>query len=59
MFIDKMKFRIEFTVNRLTIKLEHRAVAWAGEGNNNLERVLFPIDKPLRALKDVERLKLR
>ena len=54
-----MKFRIEFTVNRLTIKLEHRAVAWAGEGNNNLEKVLFPIDKPLRALKDVELLKLR
>uniref|UniRef100_A0AAR2KNG8 RNA helicase n=1 Tax=Pygocentrus nattereri TaxID=42514 RepID=A0AAR2KNG8_PYGNA len=39
-FIDDMKFRVEFTVNRLLIRLQHRAVQLAVE--HKLEEVLFP-----------------
>ena len=42
-FLPNMKFRVQFTINRLSIKLEHRAVSWAGEiGPTGLESVLFP-----------------
>ncbi|RXN36849.1 helicase mov-10 [Labeo rohita] len=40
-FIDNMKFRVEFTVNRLPLKLQHRAVHMAIE--HDLEDVLFPV----------------
>ena len=34
-----MTFRIEFTINRLSIRMEHRAVS---EMVRNLKNVLFP-----------------
>ncbi|KAG1973810.1 helicase MOV-10 [Pimephales promelas] len=40
-FIDNMKFRVEFTVNRLPLKLQHRAVHMAVQ--HNLRDVLFPV----------------
>ncbi|XP_051949737.1 putative helicase mov-10-B.1 [Xyrauchen texanus] len=40
-FIDQMKFRVEFTVNRLPVKLQHRAVHMAVQ--HNLACVLFPV----------------
>ncbi|CAM4716229.1 unnamed protein product [Leuciscus chuanchicus] len=40
-FIDKMKFRVEFTVNRLPLRLQHRAVHMAVQ--HNLRDVLFPV----------------
>ncbi|KAI7797624.1 putative helicase mov-10-B.2 [Triplophysa rosa] len=40
-FIEKMKFRVEFTVNRIPIRLEHRAVHMAVQ--HNLKDVLFPV----------------
>ncbi|KAJ8386394.1 hypothetical protein AAFF_G00170990 [Aldrovandia affinis] len=39
-FIDKMKFNVEFTINRFPLRLQHRAVALAVQ--NQLEEVLFP-----------------
>ncbi|XP_035236644.1 putative helicase mov-10-B.2 isoform X2 [Anguilla anguilla] len=39
-FIDKMKFNVEFTINRFPLKLQHRAVLLAVQ--NRLEEVLFP-----------------
>ncbi|XP_066500136.1 putative helicase mov-10-B.2 [Hoplias malabaricus] len=39
-FIDCMKFRVEFTFNRLLMKLQHRAVHLAVQ--DNLQDVLFP-----------------
>uniref|UniRef100_A0AAY4B9F2 RNA helicase n=1 Tax=Denticeps clupeoides TaxID=299321 RepID=A0AAY4B9F2_9TELE len=39
-FIDKMKFNVEFTVNRLPMRLQHRAVQLAVR--HNLQEVLFP-----------------
>lgn len=35
-----MKFDVEFTVNRLTLKLQHRAVDLAAK--HQLEELLFP-----------------
>ncbi|XP_077079161.1 putative helicase mov-10-B.2 isoform X1 [Siphateles boraxobius] len=40
-FIDNMKFHVEFTVNRLPLKLQHRAVHMAVQ--HNLRDVLFPV----------------
>uniref|UniRef100_A0A672R621 RNA helicase n=1 Tax=Sinocyclocheilus grahami TaxID=75366 RepID=A0A672R621_SINGR len=40
-FIDNMKFRVEFTVNRLPLKLQHRAVHMAVQ--HELRDVLFPV----------------
>ncbi|XP_077079164.1 putative helicase mov-10-B.2 isoform X4 [Siphateles boraxobius] len=40
-YIDKMKFRVEFTVNRLPLRLQHRAVHMAVQ--HNLRDVLFPV----------------
>uniref|UniRef100_A0A673GKH1 RNA helicase n=1 Tax=Sinocyclocheilus rhinocerous TaxID=307959 RepID=A0A673GKH1_9TELE len=42
-FIDNMKFRVEFTVNRLPLKLQHRAVHMAVQ--HELRDVLFPVVK--------------
>ncbi|KAM9758598.1 putative helicase mov-10-B.1 [Menidia menidia] len=39
-FISNMKFDVEFTINRLTLKLQHRAVELAVQ--HELEEVLFP-----------------
>ncbi|XP_077369046.1 putative helicase mov-10-B.1 [Festucalex cinctus] len=39
-FIDGMKFNVEFTLNRLILRLQHRAVDFATKFN--LEKVLFP-----------------
>ncbi|MED6239493.1 hypothetical protein ATANTOWER_007135 [Ataeniobius toweri] len=41
-FINKMKFDVEFTINRLTMKLQHRAVNLAVK--HKLGEVLFPSD---------------
>ncbi|XP_043102725.1 putative helicase mov-10-B.1 [Puntigrus tetrazona] len=40
-FIDNMKFHVEFTVNRLPLKLQHRAVHMAVQ--HELGDVLFPV----------------
>lgn len=40
-YIDKMKFRVEFTVNRIPVRLQHRAVHMAVQ--HNLKDVLFPV----------------
>ncbi|XP_069378985.1 putative helicase mov-10-B.2 isoform X2 [Paralichthys olivaceus] len=39
-FVDGMKFSVEFTVNPLPLRLQHRAVELAAE--HRLEQVLFP-----------------
>lgn len=39
-FIDGMKFSVEFTVNRLTLRLQHRAAELAA--TKRLGKVLFP-----------------
>ncbi|XP_017324243.1 putative helicase mov-10-B.1 [Ictalurus punctatus] len=39
-FIDNMKFQVEFTINRLPLRLQHRAVQLAVQ--HKLEEVLFP-----------------
>ncbi|KAF7695436.1 hypothetical protein HF521_007159 [Silurus meridionalis] len=41
-FIDNMKFQVEFTVNRLTLRLQHRAVELAVQ--HKLKEVLFPTE---------------
>uniref|UniRef100_A0A672H424 RNA helicase n=1 Tax=Salarias fasciatus TaxID=181472 RepID=A0A672H424_SALFA len=41
-FIDGMKFNVEFTVNRLTMRLQHRAAEFASI--HQLKSVLFPAD---------------
>lgn len=41
-FIEGMKFSVEFTINRLTLRLLHRAVELAA--SNRLEKVLFPAE---------------
>ncbi|XP_056319481.1 putative helicase mov-10-B.1 [Danio aesculapii] len=40
-FIDNMKFSVEFTINRLPLQLQHRAVHMAVQ--HNLKDVLFPV----------------
>ncbi|XP_051758530.1 putative helicase mov-10-B.1 isoform X2 [Ctenopharyngodon idella] len=40
-FIDNMKFHVEFTVNRLPLRLQHRAVHKAVQ--HDLRDVLFPV----------------
>uniref|UniRef100_A0A8C2FJY5 RNA helicase n=1 Tax=Cyprinus carpio TaxID=7962 RepID=A0A8C2FJY5_CYPCA len=39
-YVEKMKFRVEFTVNRLPLRLQHRAVHMAVQ--HELRDVLFP-----------------
>ncbi|KAK2898644.1 hypothetical protein Q8A67_010062 [Cirrhinus molitorella] len=39
--VDKMKFRVEFTVNRLPLRLQHRAVHMVVQ--HKLKNVLFPV----------------
>ncbi|KAB5567340.1 hypothetical protein PHYPO_G00231630 [Pangasianodon hypophthalmus] len=41
-FIDNMKFHVEFTVNRLPLRLQHRAVQLAVQ--HKLKEVLFPTE---------------
>ncbi|KAL7884849.1 hypothetical protein AOLI_G00076190 [Acnodon oligacanthus] len=48
-FIDDMKFCVEFTVNRLLIRLQHRAVQLAVQ--HKLEEVLFPTGSKSMAVK--------
>ncbi|KAK5872123.1 hypothetical protein PBY51_012852 [Eleginops maclovinus] len=40
MFISNMKFNVEFTINRYSLRLQHRAVDLAAK--HQLEEVLFP-----------------
>uniref|UniRef100_A0A8C1NAE2 RNA helicase n=1 Tax=Cyprinus carpio TaxID=7962 RepID=A0A8C1NAE2_CYPCA len=40
-YVEKMKFRVEFTVNRLPLRLQHRAVHMAVQ--HELRDVLFPV----------------
>ncbi|XP_062855111.1 putative helicase mov-10-B.2 [Trichomycterus rosablanca] len=40
MFIDNMEFTVEFTINRVPLRLQHRAVQLAVQ--HNLKEVLFP-----------------
>ncbi|XP_058491151.1 putative helicase mov-10-B.2 isoform X1 [Solea solea] len=39
-FVDGMKFSVEFTINRLVVRLQHRAAELAVD--HGLEKVLFP-----------------
>ena len=42
-FFQGQKYNIEFTINRLTQKVAHRAATWAGERDDlSLKEVLFP-----------------
>ncbi|XP_051949735.1 putative helicase mov-10-B.2 isoform X2 [Xyrauchen texanus] len=58
-FINNMEFRVEFTVNRLPLRLQHRAVHMAVQ--HNLKDVLFPVGSrdvspaPLPSLKLFDR----
>ncbi|XP_074500385.1 putative helicase mov-10-B.2 [Sebastes fasciatus] len=49
-FIDGMKFHIEFTINRLTLRLQHRAAELAA--TFRLEKVLFPAAPADSSLQD-------
>lgn len=51
-----MKFNVEFTINRLTLRLQHRAAEFAA--THNLENVLFPA-APLSNFQQTELPKLR
>lgn len=44
LFIEGMKFNVEFTINRLTVRVQHRAVELAAA--SNLRSVLFPDVNP-------------
>ncbi|CAJ1085150.1 putative helicase mov-10-B.1 isoform X1 [Xyrichtys novacula] len=56
-FIDGMKFHIEFTVNRLTVRVQHRAAELAAK--YNLRNVLFPSAGSLSSLQpELPRLRL-
>lgn len=41
-FIDNMKFQVEFTINHLPLRLQHRAVELAVQ--EKLKEVLFPTE---------------
>ncbi|KAM4562218.1 putative helicase mov-10-B.2 [Odontesthes bonariensis] len=43
-FIDGMKFNVEFTINRMTVRLQHRAAELAAA--HGLRSVLFPVASP-------------
>ncbi|XP_068193715.1 putative helicase mov-10-B.2 isoform X2 [Antennarius striatus] len=45
LFLDKMKFNVEFTVNRLTLRIQHRAAELAVV--HDLKQVLFPAAPPV------------
>lgn len=47
-FTNGMKFNVEFTVNRLTLQIQHRAVEFAAR--DGLRPVLFPTAPPSPAL---------
>ncbi|KAM4571551.1 putative helicase mov-10-B.1 [Fundulus diaphanus] len=56
-FIEGIKFNVEFTINRLTVRLQHRAAELAK--SNELSSVLFPTAPPLSWQKpDLPKLKL-
>lgn len=56
---DKINVTVEFTVNRLSVRLEHRAVTWAGESQPDLDNVLFPTTRTFPPVVDPTRLQLR
>lgn len=45
-FVSKMKFDVEFNINRFPIKLQHRAVELAAQ--HGLGKVLFPTDNGIQ-----------
>ncbi|XP_030640613.1 putative helicase mov-10-B.2 [Chanos chanos] len=53
-FIDKTKFEVEFTVNRLPMRLQHRAVQLAAQ--HGLGDVLFPTGSMARTQESQPRL---
>ncbi|XP_041656201.1 putative helicase mov-10-B.2 [Cheilinus undulatus] len=56
-FVDGMKFNIEFTLNRLTMRVQHRAAELAAK--YKLREVLFPSDDRLSSLQpELPRLRL-
>ncbi|XP_012712087.2 putative helicase mov-10-B.1 [Fundulus heteroclitus] len=56
-FIQGIKFNVEFTINRLVVRLQHRAAELAK--SNELSSVLFPTAHPLSWQKpDLPKLKL-
>ncbi|XP_038143312.1 putative helicase mov-10-B.1 [Cyprinodon tularosa] len=56
-FIEGIKFNVEFTINRLPVRLQHRAAELAR--SHNLRSVLFPVEPTLSYGKpDLPKLKL-
>ncbi|XP_008285144.1 putative helicase mov-10-B.2 [Stegastes partitus] len=55
-FVEGMKFSVEFTINRLTVRLQHRAAELAAAWK--LGKVLFPAEPPF-ACQKTELPKLR
>ncbi|CAG6021472.1 unnamed protein product [Menidia menidia] len=56
-FIEGVKFNIEFTINRLTVRLQHRAAELAA--SCNLRSVLFPVASPMSSYPpDLPKLRL-
>ncbi|KAM3618064.1 uncharacterized protein V6R79_014760 [Siganus canaliculatus] len=55
-FVDGMKFNIEFTVNRLTVRVQHRAAELALQ--QNLREMLFPAAPPLAHSTELPKLRL-
>ncbi|KAM6981807.1 putative helicase mov-10-B.2 [Tautogolabrus adspersus] len=55
-FVDNMKFHVEFTVNRLTVRVQHRAAELAA--SSGLREVLFPSAYALSSELELPRLKL-
>ncbi|XP_041952751.1 putative helicase mov-10-B.1 isoform X1 [Alosa sapidissima] len=56
-FVDGMGFDVEFTVNRLPVRLQHRAVELATE--HHLRDLLFPTGAKVTAPAELPRLRLR
>lgn len=55
LFVDNMKFNVEFTVNRLTVRVQHRATELAVQCN--LGEVLFPAAPPFSQQTNLPKLR--
>lgn len=56
-FVAGMKFNVEFTINHVTLRLQHRAAELAF--SRRLEKVLFPVEPDMSFQpKDLPKLRL-
>lgn len=56
-WVENMKFHIEFTINRLTVRVQHRAAELAEK--HQLGQVLFPTPHALYRLTELPDLRYR